>query len=136
PPFIGAKLMTADQRASLLEVAGDLNGAGLLDFVSAWYLKAAHYVGDLSIRVAFVSTNSITQGEQVSVLWGELLAHGFHIQFAHRTFRWNNEARGVAAVHCVIVGFGRVETKPRRLFDYEHPKADPHEIGAANINPY
>src|SRR6185312_6809654 len=64
PPFIGAKLMTADQREALQEVAGSLKGAGLLDFVSAWYLKAAHYVGDLSIRVAFVSTNSITQGEQ------------------------------------------------------------------------
>ncbi|CAM5633073.1 DNA methyltransferase [Rhodanobacter lindaniclasticus] len=136
PPFIGAKLMTADQRDAMQDVAGKLKGAGLLDFVSAWYLKAANYVGDRSIRVAFVSTNSITQGEQVGVLWGELLAHGFHIQFAHRTFRWNNEARGVAAVHCVIVGFGHVETKPRRLFDYEHPKADPHEVAAANINPY
>jgi len=136
PPFIGAKLMTVDQREALLTVAGKLKGAGLLDFVSAWYLKAAEYIGDRHIRAAFVSTNSITQGEQVGVLWSDLLSRGFHIQFAHRTFRWNNEARGVAAVHCVIVGFGHDEIKPRRLFDYEQPKADPHELAASNINPY
>ena len=71
------------------------------------------------IRVAFVSTNSICQGEQVGVLWGEMLRRGCRIFFAHRTFRWNNEARGVAAVHCVIVGFARGEVTPRQLFDYE-----------------
>lgn len=176
PPFIGAKLMTAGQRDDLLAVAGKLKGAGLLDFVCAWYLKAAHYIqpvrpersaegaeskdrpcsniqpvrpersaegaeskdalGSNSIRCAFVSTNSISQGEQVGVLWGELLKRGLHIQFAHRTFRWDNEARGVAAVHCVIVGFGRGAITPRRLFDYESPGAEPHEIAASNINPY
>lgn len=136
PPFIGAKLMTAEQRDALLAVAGKVKGAGLLDFVSGWYLKAVHYVANWHIRIAFVSTNSITQGEQVGVLWGEVLARGFHIQFAHRTFRWNNEARGVAAVHCVIVGFGHDEVKPRRLFDYATLQADPHELAASNINPY
>ncbi len=160
PPFIGAKMMSEQNRADLLAVAGKLKGAGLLDFVSAWYLKAAEYIqsrhsresgnpaalategldsrfrGNDDIRCAFVSTNSITQGEQVGVLWGEMLRLGVCIFFAHRTFSWNNEARGVAAVHCVIVGFARQDISPKRLFDYETVKSEPHEIVAANINPY
>ena len=136
PPFVGAKLLNAEQRSDMDRVVARIKGAGVLDFVCGWYLKASEYVGDERIRCAFVSTNSISQGEQVGVLWGELLAQRFHIDFAHRTFQWNNEARGVAAVHCVIVGFARMETKRRLLFDYEHPKADPHVIEATNINPY
>jgi hypothetical protein len=136
PPFIGSKMMNADQRDDLLAIAGSLKGAGILDFVSAWYLKAAHYVGVHSIRVAFVSTNSITQGEQVGVLWGEMLRLGTRIFFAHRTFQWSNEARGVAAVHCVIVGFAKADTTPKRLFDYGDIRGEPHEVSAGNINPY
>ena len=157
PPFIGSKLMTAGQREDLLAVAGGLKGAGVLDFVSAWYLKAADYIrqadalarhsresGNRSsleesaggTRVAFVSTNSICQGEQVGVLWGEMLRRGCRIFFAHRTFRWNNEARGVAAVHCVIVGFALGEVTPRQLFDYEDIVGEPHRLLAGNINPY
>ncbi len=166
PPFIGSKLMTSEQRDDLLGVAGGLKGAGVLDFVSAWYLKAADYIrqadalarhsresgplltderlshrsspagSDTGIRCAFVSTNSITQGEQVGILWGEMLARGMRIFFAHRTFRWNNEARGVAAVHCVIVGFAGSEISPKRLFDYQEIAGEPHEGPAGNINPY
>jgi hypothetical protein len=163
PPFIGSKLMTAGQREDLLAIAGDMKGAGVLDFVSAWYLKAADYIrqadalsrhscegGSLltaerlsnpasfvnGIRCAFVSTNSICQGEQVGVLWGEMLRRGCRIFFAHRTFRWNNEARGVAAVHCVIVGFALGEVTPRQLFDYEDIAGEPHRLLADNINPY
>ena len=148
PPFIGAKLMTDEQRNDLLGVAGNLKSAGLLDFVCGWYLKAAALIqsgpsrdagnaaNTPSIRCAFVSTNSITQGEQVGILWGALLAQGVHIQFAHRTFRWNNEARGIAAVHCVIVGFGLVDIQLRRLFDYTDIVGEPHEVLASNINPY
>lgn len=136
PPFVGAKLMDDLQRADLLAVAGELKGAGLLDLVCGWYLKAVDYIGDRSIRCAFVSTNSICQGEQVGVLFGALLAKGFRIHFAHRTFRWNNEARGVAAVHCVIVGFCQPPAKPLRLFDYSEPGAEPHELQPTNINPY
>src|SRR3546814_4806057 len=117
-------MITAEQRADLLAIAGPLKGAGVLDFVSAWYLKAAAYLISRhsreggnpvteATRCAFVSTNSITQGEQVGVLWGEMLRHGFHIFFAHRTFQWNNEAKGVAAVHCVIVGFSEASIAPR-----------------------
>ena len=149
PPFVGAKLMTAEQRADLLAVAGDLKGAGLLDFVSGWYLKAADYLQAVrpersatgaeskgALRVAFVSTNSITQGEQVGVLWGEMLRRGCRIFFAHRTFQWNNEARGAAAVHCVIVGFAMHDIAPKRLFEYEDIRGDAHELAASNINPY
>ena len=136
PPFIGSKMMTADQRDDLLAIAGSLKSAGILDFVSAWYLKAAQYIGAYPIRGAFVSTNSITQGEQVGVLWGEMLRQGMHTFFAHRTFQWNNEARGVAAVHCVIVGFANTDVSPKRLFDYEDIRGEAHEISAGNINPY
>ena len=81
-------------------------GAGVLDFVAAWYRKAADYMAENpAIKAAFVSTNSITQGEQVGVLWPDLLKRGVKIHFAHRTFHWSSEARGKAAVHCVIIGF-------------------------------
>lgn len=90
-----------------------------------------------AVRCAFVSTNSITQGEQVGPLWSWLLAQGIHIRFAHRTFKWTNEAPGRAAVHCVIIGFGlEAPSGPRRLFEYEIPDGEPHEMAAANINPY
>ncbi|MDO9235597.1 MAG: class I SAM-dependent DNA methyltransferase [Aquabacterium sp.] len=87
-------------------------------------------------RIAFVSTNSITQGEQVGVLWGWLLAQGLHIQFAHRTFSWNNEARGKAAVHCVIIGFGLEDLPGKVIYEYDDIKGEPHAVPAANINPY
>lgn len=87
-------------------------------------------------RCAFVSTNSITQGEQVGVLWGWLLAQGLHIHFAHRTFSWNNEARGKAAVHCVIIGFGLEDRPGKVIYEYDDIKGEPHAVPAANINPY
>ncbi|WP_201257716.1 class I SAM-dependent DNA methyltransferase [Luteimonas sp. JM171] len=139
PPFVGAKLMSAEQRADLVAIAGSLKGSGLLDFVTAWYLKAVPYMRQglpSTCRCAFVSTNSITQGEQVGVLWGEMLLNGARIYFAHRTFQWNNEARGVAAVHCVIIGFALAEITPKRLFDYEDIRGEPLESRPGNINPY
>ncbi len=103
-------------------------------------LFASAEVADLKarrqVRVAFVSTNSITQGEQVGVLWSWLLAQGIKIQFAHRTFQWSNDAPGKAAVHCVIVGFGLEDVKPKRLFEYADIKGAPHEVAVGNINPY
>jgi hypothetical protein len=83
-----------------------------------------------------VSTNSITQGEQVGVLWGWLLAQGVHIQFSHRTFQWNNEGKGVAAVHCVIIGFGLQDRPGKTIYAYEDIKGEPVAVAAANINPY
>mgnify|MGYP001048854251 CR=1 FL=1 len=88
------------------------------------------------IRAAFVSTNSITQGEQVGVLWGWLLSQGVKIHFAHRTFSWSNEARGKAAVHCVIVGFGLGEVAEKIIYEYADIKGEPHALAATNINPY
>jgi len=89
-----------------------------------------------SPRCAFVSTNSITQGEQVGVLWGWLLAQGIQIHFAHRTFRWSNEGRGVAAVHCVIIGFGLQEHADKVIFEYDDIAGEPHAVPVGNINPY
>ena len=138
PPFVGSKLMSEGQRHDLLAVAGPgVRGAGVLDLVAAWYLKGAQFVQrQPATRVAFVSTNSITQGEQVGILWAEVLRRGCHIQFAHRTFRWSNEARGNAAVFCVIIGFGADKLPAPRLFDYATPTAAPQEVPARFLNPY
>jgi len=139
PPFVGSKLMTEARRLDLLAIAGPtLKGAGVLDFVTAWYLKGAQYMQQHpATRVAFVSTNSVTQGEQVGLLWGEILRkYRCHIQFAHRTFRWSNEARGNAAVYCVIIGYGIDKLPNPRLFDYATPRSAPQEIPAKSINPY
>ena len=87
-------------------------------------------------RTAFVATNSITQGEQVGVLWTWLLAQGMHIHFAHRTFKWHNEARGKAAVHCVIIGFGVEDVDSKTIFEYEDIAGEPHAVAVGNINPY
>ena len=202
PPFVGKKEQNTEQKEDFDFVAGGIKGAGVLDFVAGWYLKAAQYlsgskegfvsrdkqqfsdmrfsdtapspakrssippspakrgragmgasdtpqVEDLfvaferedaaardRIRCAFVSTNSISQGEQVGVLWSELFRRGIKIQFAHRTFKWSNEAPGKAAVHCVIIGFGLSNMPIKRLFDYAELDGPAHERIADNINPY
>ena len=137
PPFVGAKYMDDAQRADTRAVFVGIDNAGLLDFVAAWYVKAARYlVPNPAVRVAFVSTNSIVQGEQVGVLWGWLLARGLHIHFAHRTFAWSNEARGKAAVHCVIVGFGLEDRAGKVIYEYDDIRGEPHPVEAGNINPY
>ena len=182
PPFVGKQHQSAEQKADLAAVTTGIHGAGVLDFVAGWYVKAARYLtaeinpfGQIveraapgrkkfkdvrfgkgenamrdmfldaaeveqkarrAVRCAFVSTNGITQGEQVGVLWGWLLNQSLHIQFAHRTFQWMNEAPGKAAVHCVIIGFGTEPSRQRRLFEYDNPKGEPHEVKATSINPY
>ncbi|MFH1629337.1 MAG: DNA methyltransferase [Pseudomonadota bacterium] len=136
PPFVGSKMLNEEQKSDQRQVMAAINGCGVLDYVANWYIKAAKYMSGSDIRCAFVSTNSITQGEQVGVLWGELLRLGMKIHFAHRTFQWNNEARGKAAVHCVIIGFGPGELAEKWIFDYSTPKATPTATKAANINPY
>ena len=140
PPFVGAKFMNDAQRADAQIVFAGLASGGLLDLVAAWYVKAARYMkaseGGAPPACAFVSTNSITQGEQVGVLWGWLLAQGIHIHFAHRTFQWSSEARGMAAVHCVIIGFGLTERASKTIFEYEDIRGEPHAVAAKNINPY
>lgn len=136
PPFLGKQQQSKSQRSDLARICAGIKGAGVLDFVAGWYLKAAPIVAANNVGCAFVSTNSISQGEQVGVLWGELYKQGIQIHFAHRTFTWSNEARGNAAVHCVIIGFGARKDGRKRLFSYEHPRASPLESAAANINPY
>lgn len=138
PPFVGAKYMSDGQRADVAPVFAGLKSGGLLDYVAAWYVKAAKYIkANPAIKVAFVSTNSITQGEQVGVLWPWLLEQGIRIHFAHRTFQWSNEGKGVAAVHCVIIGFGLEPPAKRTLFVYnEGIKGEPTALPAKNINPY
>jgi hypothetical protein len=181
PPFVGAKMMTPEQREDMETVCAGIQNTGLLDFVSGWYVKATQYVtsgdetggivakatkgrkkhkdvqfgkgaavvNDLfvdmadvdsrhrrAIKCAFVSTSSITQGEQVGVLWSWMYSRGIHIHFAHRTFQWTNEAPGKAAVHCVIVGFAGFDADRKRLFEYADIKGAPHEVAVKNINPY
>ena len=195
PPFIGKQLQTPEQKKSLELVTGNIKGAGVLDFVAGWYLKAAQYLSGTqegfaspsksnfqdvrfglasdehapstrakrgknskvdtsgiedifvsfeqadqaarhSTRCGFVSTNSVAQGEQVGVLWSEMLRRGVHIQFAHRTFQWMNDAPGKAAVHCVIIGFGIEQRADNPLSDYVAIKGEPTTLRVENINPY
>ncbi|HEX4859425.1 MAG TPA: DNA methyltransferase, partial [Usitatibacteraceae bacterium] len=136
PPFVGKHYRSEEQRNDLIAAFDNLKAAGDLDFVAAWYIKALRMMQGTSIEVAFVSTNSITQGEQVPVLWPELFRLGAHIRFAHRTFQWNNEARGVAAVHCVIIGLTRQQPAACRLFEYENLRGEPRETQPAQISPY
>ncbi len=180
PPFVGAKYMGDEQRRDVAKVFAGIDNAGLLDFVAAWYVKAARYMkaaegnwgripiqdgsasGDgnaqsklgsdpnfplspannlrgvlsNSLRAAFVSTNSITQGEQVGVLWSWLLAQGIEIGFAHRTFKWSNEASGKAAVHCVVIGFAYEWSGAKTIYEYADIAGEPVAITVSNVNPY
>ena len=145
PPFIGSKIMTQFQRNQTVHEFGNAAGGGTLDYVTGWYIKAAKYIQGTKTKVAFVSTNSIVQGEQTSILWGQMLhKYNIKINFAHRTFKWSNEAKGNAAVYCVIIGFyysSPLEGSPqdglaKRIFDYEDVKGEAHELKVKNINPY
>ena len=137
PPFVGARLMTKEQSAQIERVFDNIRGAGNLDYVTAWYAKAAQYIQDTQIKVAFVSTNSIVQGEQVGILWNVLLnKYSVKIHFAHRTFKWSNEAKGNAGVYCVIIGFANYDTDAKTIFEYEDITGEPHILKAKNINPY
>ncbi len=137
PPFIGKTYQDAFQKADMALVFTGVSGAGVLDYVTAWYIKAAQFIRDTNIVCAFVSTSSICQGEQVGVLWQEMYnRYQVKIHFAHRTFSWRNEAKGNAAVHCVIIGFGWQDIDNKRIFDYVDIKGEPTERKVKNINPY
>ena len=155
PPFVGASMMTAEQKKEAVEIFGKGRRVNSIDYVGAWYCKAAELMQGSGTKAAFVSTNSITQGEQVAALWGKLLGeYGVEIDFAWRTFRWDNESFDKAHVHCVIIGFhccgghgvtalpsvgnsvlsrGRAVAlrPPKTIFD---EKGNRHEV--QNINPY
>ncbi len=137
PPFLGKTYQSKEQKTDLAAVMHGIHGAGDLDFVCGWYVLAAQYMQNRTgTQAAFVSTNSITQGEQVAVLWGEMQRMGMHIHFAHRTFQWSNEASGKAAVHCVIVGFGPQDPAVKTIYEYEDIKVIPHAVPAKRINAY
>lgn len=132
PPFVGARLMSKEQKDDLLSVFGlKWKNAGNLDYVACWYKKAVDFMQDTKIRSALVSTNSVSQGEQVATLWKSLFEKGVNINFAHRTFRWDSEASIKAHVHCVIIGFSCVNNnKLKMIFD-----GDRYQF-AQNINGY
>jgi hypothetical protein len=136
PPFIGAAMKSQIQIEDMSLVFDSKIQYGKLDYVAAWYYLAAQYIKDSDVSAAFVSTNSVVQGEQVSILWNEILTnYKLTINFAHRTFNWKNDAKGKAAVHCVIVGFSKI-SKEKKLYDYLDINGEPDEMIVKNINPY
>lgn len=134
PPFIGERYQSKQQR---LDLENLFNAKVKLDYVTAWYLKSSKYIQGTNIKVAFVSTNSIVQGEQVAILWKELFSnYGIKIHFAHQTFNWSNEAKSNAAVYVVIIGFASFDITNKKIFEYENINEEPFEKEAKNINPY
>lgn len=131
PPFVGMKYQTAAQKDDMKAVFQGIRNYGNLDYVTSWYVLATRYMQGTQIRAAFVSTNSITQGEQVSILWSPLMALGVHVDFAYRTFVWNSESGDKAHVHCVIIGFSCAVATRRVIYT---DKSVPQEV--PNINPY
>jgi hypothetical protein len=138
PPFTGARNMTNEQKDDVLYVFDNMEGSGDLDHVSAWYLKSADYMEIFpETKTALLSTNSVTQGQQVGILWNEILNNmGMEIHFAHQTFKWSNEAKANAQVHCVIVGFGQESEKQKYLFEYADIKGKPKRKRVNEISPY
>lgn len=135
PPFLGARNQSKEQKAELLEVFDGAKNAGNIDYCGAWYMKAARFTQGKRTRCALVSTNSICQGEQVANLWKPLHDLDIHIDFAHNTFRWDNEAADKAHVFCVIVGFSR-ENCEKRLYVHDTPDAAEVKKAAKSINAY
>ena len=133
PPFVGARLMSSDQKNDVISVWGNIKNIGNVDYVSCWYKKAADLMKNSNIKTALVSTNSITQGEQVAIMWKPLMEMGVKIDFAYRTFRWDSESTQKAHVHCVIVGFScdNETNKERRIIN-----SDGTVDIAKNINGY
>ncbi len=135
PPFVGAKYLEAKQRQDMKRTTANVKGGGLLDYVTAWYFKSAEFIEGTRIQVGFVSTSSISQGEQVGILWNELFKrYHLKIHFAHRTFAWASEARGKAHVHVVIIGFGAFDVANKRIYYYDGE--DVTLLRVKNISPY
>ena len=138
PPFAGSKYQNKFQREQVRRIAALGGSGGTLDYVTAWFITAADYVQECKASIGFVSTNSITQGEQVAQLWPILFGKGLEIAYAHQTFAWGSDARGKAHVHVVILGLSKQEEVPskRRLFIYDDIKGEPHETEVPAISPY
>jgi hypothetical protein len=134
PPFVGKQSQNAQQKEDMATLWAGTKSFGVLDYVTCWYKKAAEFIQETPIRVGFVSTNSITQGEQVGVLWNALFQRGMQIIFAHRTFPWQSEARGKAHVHVVIIGFAQTFQGPNRIYEAIGDNVTGKE--ARSISPY
>lgn len=135
PPFVGARLMGPQQKEDMQYIWGS-KVAGNMDYVTGWYKKASDYFAELPGHWAFVSTNSIVQGQTVSDLFTPIFKAGWRIRFAHRTFAWKSEAPGAAAVHCVVIGFDRSSSPVARLFSYTDARGLPTEDSVKTINGY
>ena len=137
PPFIGTRLQSKEQKESQALVWQGFKGSVLVDFVANWFVLAAQQVKKNGCEFAFVSTNSVTQGDQPYVIWQMLSQYNIEVSFAHRTFAWNNESSGQAAVHCVIIGVSRAgKFTIKRLWTYETPRSAPLAQECKNINAY
>lgn len=137
PPFVGHQWRTESQQAGMHRVWGTSGQVNRLDYVTAWFKKAVEYsLQNKRLRIAFVATNSICQGEQAGILWPKLMQFGVHINFAHRTFIWSNEARGVAAVHCVVIGLIHGEPDKSVIYDYPSPRGEGFAVRVRRINGY
>ena len=139
PPFVGAKFQSPEQREQVRRIAALGKSGGTLDYVTAWFIKAGEYVQQSAERIGFVATNSITQGEQVAQLWPVLFDRcKLDIAFAHRTFAWGSDVRGMAHVHVVIIGLGKRGEAPKekRLFSYDDPNGVPQESRHEVLSPY
>lgn len=137
PPFIGTRMQSKEQKEYQSSVWNGFKGNALVDFVSNWFVLAAQQVKKSGCEFAFVSTNSITQGDQPSVLWQYLGQYDVEVFFAHRTFAWNNESAGQAAVHCVIIGVAKIgKYRDKFLWTYETPSGNPVVSPCENINAY
>ncbi len=135
PPFYGARMQSEEQKAEIDEVFHHAKNCGNNDYVSGWFIKASEYISDYPIRCAFVSTNSICQGEQVANIWKPITDLGIHIDFAHNTFRWKNDSNEQAHVFVVVVGFSKIEKK-KILYYYSNPDANYEIHYPNNINAY
>jgi len=137
PPFGGKHKQSKEQKTDISLLMSRFNNCSDLDYVAGWFYKASKYIVGSKIEVAFVSTNSIVQGEQVELLWPILLKeYSLKINFAHQTFKWKNEAKGVAAVHCIIIGFSNFDRASKWIFEYENVSSEAHELKVSRINTY
>jgi len=120
PPYLGARMQSKEHKADMAAVFGNMKGANSLDYIACWFFKAAQYIRGINAQFAFVSTNSVCQGEQVALLWPSVLKDDLEISFAHQSFKWSNNAKGSAAVICVVVGVRNPSDKAKQLFHGQH----------------
>ena len=119
PPFVGARIMSLEQKRDVSKIFKDIKNSGNIDYVGCWYIKASEYMKNTNIQSALVSTNSICQGEQPAILWKKLMNNGIYINFAYKTFRWDSEASIKAHVHCIIVGFSYINKNDKFIYNKE-----------------